>query len=414
MSGSESAMDIAATIRGEDVTDLTKQLVRLPGHRDLKQGESAVADFLVSRFQSGGISVEARPVLKERRNVIATIEGSHDGPTLMFNGHMDTVPVYTWQSGKDPFTGNVEEGRVVGRGACDMKGGLAAMVVAMEAIKKSGVDFAGKLVFTGVVGEEGEGSVGAWEIIRNGPQADMVIVGEPTRLQVAVSHKGIYCYEIVVRGKTAHSGTPEKGVNAIMKMSDIIQALKGELIARLAEKRHPLLGPPTLTVAVIKGGLAYDVVPDECRILMNYRAVPPELPEDLCRNIGNLIKELNRNDPEIDARVLTVTRHFPWNYGTLELPAALPLETPPDHVLVRALRSSVIRVRGADAGIVGVPYWTDAAIFSNAAKTPSVVCGPGDGAFAHSPYEFVPEAELWEASRIYALTALQLCRQEKT
>jgi acetylornithine deacetylase len=199
--------------------------------------------------------------------------GADDGPTLLLTGHSDTVPIGNGWS-RDPFGAAVEDGRLYGRGSCDMKAGLAGMAVAMVAIKRAVANPKGSVVFAACVDEEVNG-IGTQAAIRDGLRADWAVIGEPTELQPIRACRGNCYFEVEIGGRAAHAGSPEKGVNAIYGAMQAIAATRrhGE---ELAAHRHPLLGIPTVSVGTIAGGSGVSVVPDQCRFWVDRRLLPGE------------------------------------------------------------------------------------------------------------------------------------------
>ncbi len=387
-------------IRVEILVGLVRDLVRIPGHRELPEKESNIAKYIENWLKKAGLSVKTRDVFPDRPNVIALMKGSGNGYSLMYNGHMDTVPAYGWVEEPGPFSGEVMEGKIYGRGSCDMKGAIAAAMVAMEAIQRSEIELKGDLIFTGVVGEEGEGSIGTKEIVQNESIPDMAVVCEPTDLNIFIGHKGSSSLIISARGRPVHSAYPEGGVNAIMLMSDILQALKKELLPRLKRRKHRFLGPPTLTATVIKGGMLTDVVPDQCEVTFNYRYPSGEEPGKVKEEISNLLNKMQEKDLSLNAEVTILNN-------------ALGMEIPKDCRIVKSLRQSMKKVTEKNPKIVGTGYWTDASILVNTGRIPTVIFGPGKEEVAHTTLEYVEINQLLTAAQVYALTALDICLQQR-
>jgi acetylornithine deacetylase/succinyl-diaminopimelate desuccinylase len=399
----------------EDTLRLLRELIGIPSHRDIPEQESRIAEYIANRLEKSGIDVKLREVDKYRPNVIATIKGSGEGHSLMLNGHTDTVPVYGWKI-PDPraleiFSGEVRDGKVFGRGSADMKGGLAAMMGAMEAIKKSGVKLKGDLVFTGVVGEEGSCSIGTQEILRNGPRTDFAIVGEATKLNVSTANRGSWDFVITVQGRTAHSGEPEKGINAIVKTAKIIDALEREIVPMFKRRKHRLLGHSVMNVSKIEGGIYGDVVPDLCKLSVRIRYNTFYSREDLKEIVEGVLQRLRDEDPELDAEVTTTFRRCPWRWGEVTL-VGLPSEIPEHNEIVSALRQNMKVVTGNYPKIVGSKGWADAALLVNEADIPAVMFGPGNGG-AHSPSEYLEIDQLRKATEVFALTSLDICNRVK-
>lgn len=390
---------IEREIETKDITDLLKKLIEIPSHRLIPGKEGKIAEFIANWFDSAGIEVKVKGVTPGRANVIATIRGSGDGHSLMYNCHMDTVPEYGWTGEPGPFQPQIKDGKVYGRGACDMKGAIAAIMVAMRAMQRTETELSGDLIFAGVVGEEGDGSIGTKEIVNEECLPDMAVVCEPTDLNVSIGQRGSSNLLLTVHGVPAHSAYPERGVNAINLMSDVLQALEKQICQRLARRRHRLLGPPTLTPTVINGGLRTDVVPDFCEVKLNYRYVPGQEPDQLEREIRDLLKTIKEKKPELRAEVSVVSD-------------ALGMETQKNHPLVRALRHSVKAISKRYPRIVSSGFWTDASILSNQGHVSTVIFGPGEEFVAHTTKEYVESNQLLVAAKSYALTAGAICQQK--
>lgn len=388
-------------IRVENLVDLVRDLVRIPGHRELPEKEGNIAKYIRNWFKEAGLSVRTRDVLPNRPNVIALIKGSGNGYSLMYNGHMDTVPAYGWVEEPGPFSGEVMEGKIYGRGSCDVKGAIASAMVAMEAIQRSEIELKGDLIFTGVVGEEGEGSIGTKENVQSESIPDMAVVCEPTDLNIFIGHKGSSSLMITTRGRPAHSAYPEKGINAIMLMSNILQALRKELFPRLERRKHRFLGTPTLTATAIKGGMLTDVVPDLCEVIFNYRYPSGEEPGKVKEEISNLLNKMREKDFNLNAEVTVLNN-------------ALGMEIPKNSRIVKSLRQSMKKVTGKNPKVVGTGYWTDASILVNTGHIPTVIFGPGKEDVAHTTMEYVEINQLLTAAQVYALTALDICLQQRS
>lgn len=377
-------------VGSEELTSLAKDIVRIPS---VYGDEEKVALFLANKFKQWGFEVTVDEVLPRRPNVYAVLRGRSASPTLMYNGHMDVVPPGDgWTD--DPYSGLLRGGRLYGRGAADMKGPLASMMIAANALKRARVELKGDLVITAVVGEE-ENQKGTLQVADRKMRADFAVVGEPTELKVCIAHKGDVTYEITTAGKAAHASVLHQGINAIYKMRRIIEAIEKFSLELETRKTHPLLGSATMSVGTIAGGTISSAVPASCTIMVDRRTLPDESREIGKAELESLVEELRREDPDLVAHVKTVVD-------------ALPMQIPEDHDLVRTLRKAVKEVLGRDLGIEGVPYTTDGGILASRAKIPTVVFGPGDIRQAHQPDESIPVDEMFSAAKIYALTALRL------
>jgi acetylornithine deacetylase/succinyl-diaminopimelate desuccinylase len=319
----------------------------------------------------------------------------------------------------DPFTPKIKDGMLFGRGAVDMKGGIAGQICAMIALKRAGVVLEGDLVLTGVIAEEDSTSLGSLHVIEHGPRPDMVVVSEPTGLDVVTAHKGFDYYRIDVQGRANHSSRPDKGVSAVYKGAKIVSAIENGFIACSCARTHPLLGHASLNVAAMLGYANNEavtvlrrapgdkppgaVVPDICTIYMDRRRIPGESLDEVLGDFEGLLAELATADPDLDAKA-SFTPACP------ELPSHPPLDTDPNHQLVRTCVRFAAEHAGSPPEARGVPFWSDAALFNDYAKIPSIVFGPGDVAVAHSNHEHVPVDQLTKGARVFTLLAASLLR----
>jgi succinyl-diaminopimelate desuccinylase len=381
-----------------EVVALTQQLVRIESYFGVPNVETAVAKYISSFLKAEAIDSEIKEIFDGRSNVYGSLLGQKTGPTLLFCGHIDTVPPNNMEI--EPFNAYIEDGKIYGRGAADMKGGVAAMLLAMAAIKRAGVKLKGAIKFAGVVGEESPNtSEGARALVAEGKVADMAIVGEATNLDIAAAHKGMEWLKVEVKGKAAHGSVPDKGVNAIVKAAQIIQAIEEKVVPELKKRKHPLVGSPTINIGRIEGGVLNNIVPDSCWFSLDRRWVPGETLEGVMGEIQDIIDELKKQDSELEAKLI-------------EQPETIgrgPMEIDPAHSLVQVVSKAATQVLGREPEVKGVVYWTDGAHLSKAG-IPTIVFGPGDIAQAHAAVEYIDIKQLYKAAQIYALTALEICQ----
>jgi len=377
----------------EALASLARDLVRMPSVNP-PGDEKQVAEFIADRLKSGGFEVDIYDVYPQRPNVTATLKGAEEGPTLLFNGHTDVVPVGSgWTT--EPFKADVRNGRIYGRGSADMKGGLASMIVAMEALKETGIELRGNLVFSAVVDEEATGN-GTRSLIERGLKSDFAIIGEPTGLSIAIAHKGSVWFKITTHGKTVHSSMPHKGINAIYKMVRVINSLE-DLSNKLQREAHPLLGPPTLSVGKITGGTKPNIVPEDCEIVVDRRLIPGETIGKVRAEFDELISAIKKEDEEFQADIEVI----PGVVG--------PAEIPQNEPIVKALMSSTKKVIGRSI-ITGFTASCDAYYLIKQGRIPTAIFGPGEINQAHVADEYVEIAQLMAAAKIYALTAYELLK----
>ena len=329
-------------------------------------GEKRIADFLVSVAARAGLAVELQKVLPGRFNVIARLRPRQKvRRTILLAPHLDTV-------GADGtrFIPQRRNGRLHGRGACDTKGSVAAMLGALCELVKSPPDET-EIIFAGLVDEE-HAQAGSRALAASGFKADLAIVGEPTRLQVVTAHKGSLWLQRETRGKAAHGATPQLGRNAVHEMARIVDLLETDYAAGLRKRKHPLLGTGTVNVGLICGGVQPNIVPDHCTITIDRRTLPGETEAGVRREIAMRLRA-----QKLSARI-----------SSLKLAPCIPLETNPKRPLVRHFLRSVGQARPR-----GVDFFCDAAVLA-AGGIPSVVFGPGDIAQAHTADEWISLAEL--------------------
>ena len=377
-------------IDAKQILDLLKQLVRTPSVNpaiDHSQDEGAIADLIAKWFRkTGRFSVYEQKVAKGRFNVVAILRGTGRGRSLMLNGHMDTVG--TVGMTVKPFTPSIVNGKLFGRGSCDMKGSIAAMIGAMAALAASNRKLAGDVLFTGVVDEEYM-SIGTSELIKRF-RADAAVVGEPTNMNIGVAHKGYAWLEVETIGKPAHGSMPEKGIDAIEKMALLISLL-GSIRRKYNLNRHPLLGVASIHTSTITGGSDWSTVPARCVLDLERRLLPGEDPQDPVEELRKAIKECSRRDKSLKATVRLIHHADPMQIND-------------------APHISILKKNLSGLGrIVGVPYWTDGSILWNRAEIPTCLFGPGDIAVAHGPAEHVKIEDVLRAPRVYAETAAAYC-----
>ncbi len=382
-----------------ELIELTQELIRIPSHKDAPGREEKVAKHIYSFCIENGLEAELLPVEGERCNVIAYVRGDSTGKTLMLNGHTDTVPPYNMII--DSFAAEIRENSIWGRGAVDMKGPIASMLITMLGIKRSGKKLKGDVIFTGVIGEE-ERSEGTEYLIKSGIRAHGAIVGEPSNYEYAIGHRGLEWIEIVIRGKAAHGGVPHLGVNAIEKASKLIERIKRELYPKLKDRYNEYMGPSVMNFGVIEGGSQPSTVADRCSIKIDRRYVPGETVESVLKEYEDIIESFKVEDPDFDAEII----RMPNNMLTLD---HLYLMTDPDEAIVTTVRESIKEVINKEPLITRRRGWTDAALLSNYGNIPTVVFGPGDISYSHTKDERVKISELADAVEIYSRVIEKFC-----
>jgi acetylornithine deacetylase/succinyl-diaminopimelate desuccinylase family protein len=372
----------------DDALALLTELIAQPSENP-PGDEGACAQFLSSFLVKHGVACHLVEVAPRRPNLYASIGGP--GPTLVLCGHLDTVPAGAGWT-RHPFKGTLSAGRVYGRGACDMKAGLAAMTSALLAIKRSGVLRHGSVALHAVIDEE-VSSLGARKAAAD-HCADWVIVGEPSSGQVLATGNGQLNFEILFHGKAVHSSHPEDGRNAIHDAAAFISLVEDES-ARLAGAPFAGIGPATCSVGLVQGGRGGSTVADQCQITLDRRVLPSESLEDVEAEIRHLLSRLENERPGLRWE-LSRTVAFPplrgTNVGDLE----------------QALNRAVTDLGEiVTDGRRGMRFASDAAWYE-AAGCPSVVFGPGDVTLAHQPDEHVEISDLYATTRAIALCCSRL------
>ncbi len=354
------------------------------------QGEAAVADYVERHCQNIGLDVIRQPVLPGRDNIVATILVPGATETLLYEGHMDTVGLGLM--GETGLTPQLRDGKLYGRGACDTKGSLAAMLVAFERLLEHSADLKVNVALLASVDEE-YAYRGVLAYIDSDLPATAAIVGEPTDLRLVVAHKGCVRGTITVTGRAAHSSEPHLGISAIDGMADVLIGFR-TLGPQLATRQHPLMSPPTLTVATIEGGTGNNIVPEQCTIVYDRRTLPDEEPKTVLAELDAVLDIVRESRPD-----LKIERPAPRLLSE-------GLDTPVESGLVRAAAIACQELN-LDPVPAGVPYGSDASKLQKRRGIPSIVFGPGSIAQAHGAGEFVPLEHLTKAAEFYASIALR-------
>jgi acetylornithine deacetylase len=350
-------------------------------------GEGTIAAMIAEHMRRIGLDVHVHDVARGRPNVVGVLDGRAPGRSLLFCGHTDTVGTEGMEA---PFEPAERSGRLYGRGAQDMKGGLAAMIDAARVVAERGLQ-TGRLVVAAVVDEE-YASIGADALV-TGWAADAAVVTEPTDLHVGVGHKGFAWLEVETRGRAAHGSRPRDGRDAIMRMGRVLgrlEALDRELQARAP---HPIMETGSLHASIISGGRELSSYPDRCQLQIERRTIAGEDGAGALHELRQILADLSSADPEFDA---TASLNF----------SRPPYEVAGDHELPRLLVGAAA-AESVHARIVGMSFWTDAAVLAGAG-IPAVLFGPG-GAGLHSTEEYVNVADVIACRDTLARLAMDWC-----
>ncbi|MBW3555145.1 MAG: ArgE/DapE family deacylase [Gemmatimonadetes bacterium] len=379
----EAAAVPGSPLADGEVIDLLRALVATPSVNpsieDGGSGEGAIAQLTAGWLGAWGFTVELVEAAPDRPSVLARLRRG-DGPSLILNGHLDTVGVEGMTT--PPFAAEVRDGRLHGRGACDMKGGVAALLAAARNAAIG--DFAGELIVA-LTADEEEAGIGCRRLVDDGLKADAAIVCEPTGLAIMPAHKGFAWVAVDFHGRAAHGSRPDRGVDAIRHAGQFLARLE-ELEGTLTERRrHPLLGHGSIHAGTIHGGTAPSVYPSACRLVLERRTLPGETAAAARSEVEYLLGRLRSDAPSLRAD-LEVTLHRSGS------------EIPADHPLVTGLTGS-LEASGVDARIEGMTAWVEAVVF-NETGTPALCFGPGRIEDAHATDESVEIAQVEVAHRV--------------
>ena len=377
----------------EDPISLAQMMIRTDSENPPGK-EKELADFMSDTLEIAGLEVVEYDFKPKRPNVVAVYSSGTSVKSLIFNGHLDTVPfgdLKKWSA--NPLSGAIKEGRLYGRGSADMKSSIAAFISALNAIMKSKVELAGNVIIA-LTSDEEDSCVGAKDILERGYHASAAIVGEPSDLQINIAHKGFARFNLTTYGKLAHASKPDEGINAIYKMSKAVTRL--EEIAKSysrSSRPHPILGRPTLSVGMIKGGAKDNIVPDSCEITIDRRLLPGQFPQDIEDELKGELVKIAKDDPQFKYK--------------LELYNSQPAsETNSSEEIVETTRKAIKEVVNIEPKVEGMPATTEMSHFVKAG-IPTIIIGCGDINMAHTIDENLPIHQVIDAAKIYALIILR-------
>jgi len=383
-------MNFKDYISKSEIIDLSKNLIKIEGHKKTKKRESEVAKYIKNLFEKEEIKNELKEIEYNRPNIYGKIEGENDEIELMFNGHIDTIPGFNMDY--DPFKPFIKENKIYGRGSADMKSGIAAVLAAIFAIKRSNVNLDKSLFFAGVVGEE-ERSKGTEQLVKDNIIANNVIIPEPTELEVSITHKGMEWIEVVFNGKSTHGSKPKEGINSIYAASEFCNIVRKELQEKLEKKRSPLIGNPTINVGVFHGGDDPNIVPNKAKVQIDRRWLPSENLEE----VHNEIKDVAQKAVDIIGGDYEVRPLRELTASMINAPHRLNK----NDNFVKETISVVEKVTSKEKEAVAFPGWSDAGIISNQTPAKSIILGPGNIDQAHANDEYCDINEILQAAEIY-------------
>ena len=407
-----------------ELVALTQELVRIPTVNPPGEAYEPCARLVGERLRRWGYAVEylrgegerGDSAAYPRTNVIGRVEGARGGPTIHFNSHIDVVEAGEGWS-VDPFGALLQDGRIYGRGTCDMKGGMAASMIAVEAILAEGIAFPGAFEVSGTVDEESGGFAGVGYLAKKGyfskPRVDYVVIPEPLHKDcVCLGHRGVWWAEVETLGRIAHGSMPYLGISAIRSMTRFLEKIERQLYPALEGRETAMPVIPegsrlsTLNINSILGGQAEPdrsvdgapspVVADSCRVVLDRRYLIEEAPEQVSREILDLLEECRRE-------------HQDFRYRWREILHFEPNMTEADSPLVAALDQAIVRVFGHESRHVVSPGTYDQKHVQRIGHLKDCVAyGPGILDLAHQPDEYVEVADMLASAKVMAAASLRL------
>ena len=385
--------DIKSKIKEEEITNLAQELIKIPS--DETAGEKEVCEYLESFLKSLGMKVRLQEVLPNRPNIIAEVIGDEVGKSIMFNGHVDTVPVgdiKKWSM--DPYSAIIKDNKLFGRGSTDMKGAIASMIIAMKFIMNNVEKFNGKIIFTGVMAEETTG-LGTQKIVEENIKADMAVVGEPSDEKIYRAHKGTMWFNLSTYGKLEHSSeSNSESNNAIINMMKLIMEIN-EISKELETIENNLVGHPSINIGLIDGGTKQNMIADSCRISIDRRTLPEEKTEEILDKLRIRLDGLRSLDDRLtfDLEIDTIRE---------------AVEVAESEQIVQEVKNALNKVINKNPTISGMKATTDMSILVNQGNIPSVIYGPGFIKQAHTVDEFIEVKRLVESSQVYTEILLNI------
>jgi len=394
---------VLSLVDEDQVIRWTQELVRIPSVYRPERGEAEepAARWVESRLKEIGLQVSFEMVEPGRPNVIGVWRGAEGGKTLMFEGHTDVVTegdAKQWTY--PPFEAKIVDGKMYGRGANDMKGGLVAAICATQAIVASGVELGGDVLIGAVCDEEGH-MIGIKHFVEQGwaDGVDAAIICEPEENHLCVSQKGVMWVRVTATGKMAHGAMPLTGINSAYPMAEFLVAMRELEAAQIAAHgKHEFLGQPSITPTIlrspVRGEAQNNVMPAQTEVVLDVRLIPGQSPEEIEAKIKAACEAVRTRDERVTFEVQV-------------LEARAPTATDRDEPVVRVLDQSYRDLTGKEPIYGGVPGSTDGTILNSRAGVPIVTCGPGDIYIPHHVDEWLGLDELIEATKLYVLAAMR-------
>jgi acetylornithine deacetylase len=387
-------MDMSLKIDETFLTQTLRELVQIdsrnPSLAPDGPGEAVIGAYLAERLTALGLDVAVHELEPRRVNVVGKLKGTGGGRSLLLNGHLDTVGV---EGMTEPFSGVIRSGRLYGRGSGDMKGALASMLAAVKALADAPAHLAGDIIFTAVADEEYL-SLGTADLVKH-YTADAAIITEPTDLAIACAHRGFIWYDVETFGRAAHGSLYTEGIDANMRMGRFLAEL--DHLEQTVRQRtpHPLVGPPSLHASVLRGGSEMSTYAAHCLLQIERRTIPGESEAQATGELQAIIDRLTQADPTFKATVRPTVERTAFGID-------------PGADIVCAVTAATALRLGATPRMVGVPFWTDAALLAQAG-IPTVLLGPTGGGF-HAAEEWVGVQSVVDLAYILAETASEFCQ----
>jgi len=381
-------------IKREALLSLLQDLIQIdsvnPSLSSKGTGEAVIARYIRDYLNNLGLEVRFQEIEKNRVNVVGILKGSGGGPSLMLNGHTDTVSADNMEI--DPFAAEEKDGKIYGRGALDMKSGVAALIMAVQSIIEAGIKLKGDVILT-LVADEEYASIGT-ETVVDEYTADAAIICEPTGLDIVIAHKGFAWTKIEIFGHAAHGSLPHRGIDAIVKAGKVLAAIEELGKTHLKQKTHPLLGSPSIHASLIAGGTELSTYPDYCKIELERRNLPAEDRKLVTEEIQGLLQNIQLQDDQFKA-----------DFDVFFFRPAF--EISPDQPIVQTVSRAFESICHRAPKFEGMWAWLDSAILAQAG-IPTVIFGPsGDG--AHAVVENVDVQSVITSTQVLVQSIIDFC-----
>jgi acetylornithine deacetylase/succinyl-diaminopimelate desuccinylase family protein len=385
----------------QTVLKLFQDIIRAPSPNP--PGDiTACADIVCAVLSEVGIPYEKRTSKPGVTNVVAWLDGSEgtDGPTFLFNGHLDTVPPgEDWE--RDPYDPQFDEGYVHGRGSTDMKGGIVASLLALVALKQEGARFKGKVIYTAVGDEEYHSLYGTKHLLEEGLTADYAVCCEPTDLDLDLGNRGLVMMDVWFKGRSSHAGRPHLGLNAVHIAARVIAAIDEMKFERF---HHPAFEIPdgSCSVVGVSGGDKLNVIPDRCLLHIDRRLMPGESGPEAVREIADLIEKTTGIKPALEADPTHAEVSIEAEYWHE------PFWLPETHPLAATAKETLRQVLGRPPKIGGKSAGTDASHLISMGGIPTVIIGPGEPRLSHTSREKARFQDVLAATEVYQKLASKI------